>query len=164
LLPWPGFDVCSEFDFDDPFEMDRAFCSAAYLEHVKPDEDYLLDKPKGGMVLADRILFEGSPADGIRLLTFFRLAPLREPSLLASQLQSLPKAARAHSRELYVALGGRAAGQRISMFAAVEIHWFDSSETALAHVLSEEQRERRYAIADLVRGTENLIARVRKVL
>lgn len=165
LLPWPGFDVCSEFDFADSVDMDRSFASAAYFEHVKPDEDYLLDKSKGGMLLAERVFDEGSPvSDGIRLLTFFRVAALRQPSALAAALISLPRAESAFAREVYVALEGRAAGQRVGMFDAVDINWFEDPESAHAFALSKEQRDRRYAVADLARGTENLIARVRMVL
>lgn len=164
LLPWPGFDVCSEFDFDDMVAMDRAFSSEAYFEHVKPDEVHLLDKAKGGMLIAERIKLEGSlDAGEYRLLTFFRAAPMRQPAMLAAGIAALPRAGSAHGREVYAALEGRAAGQRVSLFDAVDINWFESAEAALAFAVSVEQRDRRCALADLIRGTENLIARVRRV-
>jgi hypothetical protein len=165
LLPWPGFDVCSEFDFAEPVDMDRTFSSPAYFEHVKPDEDHLLDKSRGGMLVAERVHLEGDPAEPeFRLLTFFRTAPLRQPGALASALAAMPGASTATARQIYATLEGGAAGQRVGMFDAVEINGFDSAERAHDFALSPEQRERRLAVAELARGTENLVARVRKVV
>lgn len=165
LLPWPGFDACSEFDFDDIPAMDRAFTSAHYAEVVKPDEDHLLDKAKGGSLTADRRLLDGAiDGRGVRLIEFLRLAALRRPADLAEVVTRLPAAGGSLAREYYRALDGREAAQRVSLFDAVEIHWFEDADRAHAYALSTEHRDRHHEMADLVRGTERLIATVHAII
>lgn len=164
LLPWTGFDCCSEFDFADTAGMDAAFASAAYFDHVRPDEAQLLDKTSGGMLIAKRHQTHGDPAaPAYRLMRFHRVAPLRPATALADALLTLDLADSAISREVFVALDGGATGQRAAMFDAVEIDGFDSAEAALAHALGAEARARRTIYAHLVRGTDHLVARVNRV-
>jgi hypothetical protein len=165
LLPWTGFDCCSEFDFDDGFTMDRAFTSDHYLAEIRPDEAVLVDKTKGGMLLADRhIVTEIDPDASFRLMSFYRTAPLRRSVDLADRLTVAEKAADSSGRELYIAVDGAAAGQRQPMFDAIEMDWFQDSAAALAFMQSAAWRRRRRDFAELVRGSEHLIAHVRRFL
>lgn len=164
LLPWTGFDCCSEFDFADTAAMDAAFASTAYFENVRPDEAQLLDKTKGGMLIAERHRTHGDPAAApYRLMRFHRIAPLRPVAALADALLALDAVPGAICREVYVALDGGLTGQRAAMYDAVEIDGFASAEAALAHALSAEARARRTAHAHLLRGTDHLVARVNRV-
>lgn len=164
LLPWPGFDACSEFDFADTAAMDAAFASSAYFENVRPDEAQLIDKTRGGMLITERHRISGDPAKAAyRLIRFHRVTPLRPVAALGDALLSLDGIAGAVSREVHIALDGSVTGQRAGMFDAVEIDGFDSAEDALAHALSADARLRRATYAHLVRGTDHLIARVNRV-
>lgn len=161
LLPWVGFDCCSDFEFTSLFDMDRAFTSDHYLQYVKPDEEILVDKTRGGGVTADHFHLSGQiEMKHVRLLQFMRVAPLRSGGELGEALKALPAGRNASARELYVAHHGKAAGQRVSVFDAIDIHWFETPQAALEFTRSLEQAERRRAVADLVRGTESLLARV----
>jgi uncharacterized protein (TIGR02118 family) len=164
ILPWPGFDACSQFEFDDLQTMDAAFATEHALTALRADEQFLVDKPRGGMVLAETVKLEGRiDVNCIRLLTFLRCGPQRTVAALGKALDGLPNADPAIGREIYLALDGRAAGQRNSMFDAVEILWFETSEDAERYACSAEARDRRHEIGDLVRGTERLIAKIHVV-
>lgn len=161
LLPWIGFDACSDMEFDDMLSMDSDFASLQYREAVKDDEAYLVEKTKGGLILGDREHKSGEiDGNGIRLLTFMRLAPQREADELHQALRAMPTPTQAKGHELFLALHGRAAAQRTSIFDAVGSLWFESEKDALSYLTSAEARESRHVFADLVRGTEHLIARV----
>lgn len=164
LLPWAGFDCCSEFDFANAAEMDAAFASDAYFTNVRPDEQQLLDKSKGGMLIAERYIVGGNVADAAyRLMRFHRQTPLRPLAQVKDALLALPQSDVTVAREIYIALDGGQTGQRAPMFDAVEIDWFACADDALRYALSAEQRERRSTYAHLVRGTDHLIARVNRV-
>lgn len=165
LLPWPGFDACSDFEFDDMPSIDTAFASPQYTDGVREDEAYLVDKPNGGFILADYIHKEGEiDGKGIRLLTFFRAAPLRTVSELHVALRQMPTARHAKGHELFLALDGARAAQRTNIFDAVDSQWFESTKAVQAHLISSEAREHRHAFAGLVRGTERLVAEVFMVI
>lgn len=161
LLPWIGFDACSDMEFDDMLAMDADFASTQYRDAVKSDEAYLVEKTKGGLILADREYRSGQiDGSGIRLLTFMRTAPQRTTTELHDALRAMPTPRTSKGHELFLSLDGRAAAQRTSIFDAVDSLWFESVADAQAHIVSREARETRHAFADLVRGTERLIANV----
>ena len=165
LLPWAGFDACSDFDFESIPAMDAAFASDQYQIAVRADEANIVDKTKGGLLLTERNV-EGSIdlQKNVRLLTFFRLAPQRASAELAAALKASPKPSQATARETFIALHGAEAAQRLSIFDAVEGLWFEAPEEALRFIRSDEARDRRSRMADLVRGTERLLARVRVIV
>lgn len=165
MLPWPGFDACSEIEFDSMLAMDAAFSSPAYQEGVKKDEEFLVDKHIGGLMLAERVHVAGRiDMKGVRLLTFMRCAPQRTVAALHAALRAQPKASTAMARELFLALDDKAAAQRVSIFDAIDVQWFDTPDKAERHMVSAEAREQRHQFADLVRGTERLIARIRVIV
>ena len=77
LLPYPGFDACSEISFDSLAAMDDAFASEHYLGAVTADEHSLIDKSRFGLLLTERrVLLDGDAAhDSVKLLTFLPLDP-----------------------------------------------------------------------------------------
>ena len=161
ILSWPGFDACSQIEFDSLQTMDAAFATQHALTALRADEEFLVDKPRGGMFLGEPVKLEGRiDVNCIRLLTFLRCGPQRTVASLGKALDGLPQASPAIGREIYVALDGRAASQRNSMFDAVEILWFETPEGAERYAASAEARERRHEIGDLARGTERLIAKI----
>ena len=76
LLPYTGFDACSEIAFDDLAAMDAGFASPTYQSDVQADELGFIDKPKFMMLLCDRRVISSGSAGEIKLLTFMRTHPL----------------------------------------------------------------------------------------
>ena len=145
--------------------MDAAFASPAYREGVKKDEEFLVDKHIGGLMLAERVHVAGTiDMKGVRLLTFMRCAPQRTVAALHAALRAQPKASTAMARELFLALDDKAAAQRVSIFDAIDVQWFATPAEAERYMVSAEAREQRHAFADLVRGTERLIARINVIV
>ncbi|HSV77790.1 MAG TPA: EthD domain-containing protein [Ramlibacter sp.] len=174
LLPWPGFDVCSQIEADSIADFDRAFSSPHYLEAVRADERRFIDTTGGGYMLCERAaatgaLFDAAPAgqvlEPVRLLTFLRLAPMASSAALGELLCAQQLAPSATGREVFLAFhGGTLGGQRYSIFEALEILWFADAGAALRHVVSAPARAQRLELAALVRGTERLVARVHTVV
>ncbi|MBM3346449.1 MAG: EthD family reductase [Betaproteobacteria bacterium] len=165
LLPWPGFDACSEIEFDNMLAMDAAFTSPTYQDGVRKDEEFLVDKRIGGLMLAERVHLSGRiDMGGVRLLTFMRCAPQRTVAALHGALRAMPAATTAMARELFLALDDKAAAQRVSIFDAIDVQWFAGPQQAERYLVSAEAREHRHQFADLVRGTERLIARIRAIV
>ncbi len=52
LLGYPGFDACSELDFDSVEAMDQGFASETYQTLVRDDEDDFIDKSRFSIVVA----------------------------------------------------------------------------------------------------------------
>jgi hypothetical protein len=164
LLPWPGFDACSELEFPDIPTMDAAFAGPAYFDRVQPDEARFVDKTAGGLMLCRREIVHGqvTPEAGVRLWRFMRLAPGRDASALLAALRNAPAIATAIAQERFVALPEAEAG-RPAIFDAAEAIWFDTPEAALSALSSGAMRARLADFAGLVRGTEHLLARVHPV-
>ncbi len=158
LLPWTGFDACSEFDFDDAASMDRCFASEAYYTLVAPDELVFVDKTRGGMLIAHRHGRANAAHAPFRLMYFHRLAPLRPLAALGQALAAFRVPASAASREYYLAVDGAEAGQRCAAYDAIDIIGFASSDAALRYAHALDARAERRALGGLVRGSDTLIA------
>lgn len=162
VLPWTGFDACAEIDFESLESMGAAFVTPLYLGPIRDDEAYLIEKTRGGMVLSRRTIVSGAPLlDGVRLITFMRAAPGRRAADLHAALAAAPEPPGAVGREIFAALDPEEAGGHVSVFDAVEMLWFATADAAERHVISPAARERRATMAELVRGVERLVARVR---
>jgi uncharacterized protein (TIGR02118 family) len=162
VLPWTGFDACAEIDFESLETMAAAFVTPLYLGAIREDEAYLIEKTRGGMVLSRRSIVSGAPRlDGVRLVTFMRVAPGCRAADLHAALADAPGVPHAVGREIFAALDPDEAGGHVSVFDAVEMLWFATADDAERHVVSAAARERRAGMAQLVRGVERLVARVR---
>jgi uncharacterized protein (TIGR02118 family) len=159
LLPWTGFDACSEIDFDDVAAMLAAFSDEHYPHGLKADSTYLADMSKAAPMVSERVHVDGKiDLNDVRLLTFMRRAPQRHRSELHHALRSQPSASQARARELYLSVDDREGV--VSSFDALDVQWFATPQIAQQYLVSAEAREQRHAIAHLVRGVERLIARV----
>ncbi len=169
LLPWPGFDACSEMDFNDVAAMQLAFRPDRYPPELKADSEYLIDKSRAAPMVARHIHVSGTidtgtiDAGAVRLMTFMRAAPDCVERIGAA-LRALPMTSLARARELYLSIGSAAGISGLCGFDAVDVQWFDTPESAERYLISAEAREHRHALAHVVRGVERLIARVRVVM
>lgn len=164
LLPWPGFDACSEMDFNDVAAMQLAFRPDRYPPELQADSEYLIDKSKAAPMVARRIHVSGTiDPQAVRLMTFMRAAP-DCAGRIGAALRTLPMAYAATARELYLSLDSVAAVSGLCGFDAVDVLWFDRPDSAERYLISAEAREHRHALAHVVRGVERLIARVRVVM
>lgn len=163
LLPWPGFDACSDIDFPDLATMQVAFDSAQYQDAVRPDEAYLVDKSRGGLMLSRRVIVHGAagPA-GVRLWRFLRAAAGVPPANLHRALAEAGTVPGALAQERFEALDGAETGTP-AIFDAAETFWFETHQAALSTLRSAEMRERSAGLSGLVRGSEHLLARVHVV-
>jgi uncharacterized protein (TIGR02118 family) len=165
LLPYPGFDACSEISFDSLDAMDEAFASEHYLGAVTADEHSLIDKSRFLMLLADkRVLLDGDPGDGsVKLLTFLPVDPrsTREAldEVLAGPYSEIAASAGPQRHEQLIEIPGAHEGRLPAVCAAVDVLWFASPEQALEFVHGEAGHEAGYALAGTAFGLERVLAR-----
>ena len=165
LLPYPGFDACSEISFDSLAAMDDAFASEHYLGAVTADEHSLIDKSRFGLVLTERrILADGeATADAVKLLTLLPVDPrsTREAldDVLTGRYREIVAETLPLRHEQLLEIPGAHAGRLPSVCAAVDILWFESPERALAFVNGEVGHRAGYALAGTAFGLERVLAR-----
>lgn len=155
VLPWPGFDACSEFDAADLAAFDAMFADEHYLTEGRADERRFVDRSRGGVAFTRRVAGAGPTVrSGVRLLTFLR----GDPDSLAGVLAAPGRGGSAVAVEAFARLPDVA-----GVVDAVEIAWFDAPADALAHLTSEAAERDRRALAGLAFGTERVLARVHVV-
>jgi uncharacterized protein (TIGR02118 family) len=128
LLPDPGFDACSEIEFDSIEAMDSGFASEHYRSTVVADEHSLIDKSRFTLLLAAReVAVDGAPPeDAVKLLTF--LPPGTPP----------PGTAGAVRHERLVELPGAHDERPRAPFAVVDARWFATVDDALSVARGEQ--------------------------
>jgi uncharacterized protein (TIGR02118 family) len=74
VLPYAGFDACSEIEFDSVEAMDAAFGSEHYRSDVVADEHTLIDRSRFMLALMERRIVRDAtaPAGAVKLLRFWR--------------------------------------------------------------------------------------------
>jgi hypothetical protein len=165
VLPYPGFDVCAETQFESLDTMDEGFRSPAYLVRVQEDEAVLIDKPRFCFALAERrVLADGDPGESaVKLLTFFRSHPNAGPQALADVAGTEYAEAVALSRPLrheqLVTIQEAHRGRAAPACDLVDLLWFAAVDDALAHLDSEAAHRASYVLAGRAFGCERLIAR-----
>jgi hypothetical protein len=165
LLAWPGFDACSEMDFEDAEALQAAFSEEHYPRELRQDSRELVDIDRAGFMLAEREHLCGAiDTAGVRLTTFMRRAPGRTQAELAAALRAMEPAPEAHAREIYLARDFEIPNQPLSCFDGLDGQWFATPEQAERYVRSSAAREHRHGLAHVVRGVERLISRVRAIL
>lgn len=156
VLPWPGFDACSEFDAADPAAFDAMFATEHYLTPGRADERRFVDRSRGGALLTRRIGDPAPPGAGrVRLLTFLRGDPVE----LAGVLAGPGRGAGALAVEAFARVP-----ELPGAFDAVEVLWFADPAAALAHLVSEPAERDRRALAGVAFGVERTLARVHVVV
>jgi uncharacterized protein (TIGR02118 family) len=164
LLPYPGFDACSEIQFDSLAAMDEAFASEHYLGAVTADEHSLIDKARFGLVLTERrVLLAGDVDEGaVKLLTFLPIDPRSTQDafagVLAGPYREIVAEAGPLRHEQLLEIPGAHAGRLPAVCAAVDIVWFASSDDALGFLHGDVGHRAGYALAGTAFGLERLLA------
>lgn len=169
LLPYPGFDIMPELDWDDLAAMDAAIDSPAHERDSVDDEANFIDTSRTGLAVTTRhLLVPGSPpADAVKLITFMRRAPAAAEDAFQAALLEPYAAAVADARplrhELLVTIPDRPNRPPFSA-QAIDLHWFASPRDAMAWTVSEAAGRADWQLAGLRLGTERLIARPVKIV
>jgi uncharacterized protein (TIGR02118 family) len=170
LLPYPGFDACSELSFDSLEAMDEAFESEHYRRNVTADEKDLVDKTRFSMMLTERrVLAKGDPgAEAVKLLSFLSADRNAGAGALAETLAgpyraAIREAGPLRHEQLLVVPGAHE--RRIAPMAdAVDVLWFANAQAALAFLASETAFAAAYTLAGRAAGVQRLLARERRVV
>jgi uncharacterized protein (TIGR02118 family) len=72
VLPYAGFDACSEIEFDSLEAMDAAFESEHYRSAVATDEHALIDRSRFMLALTRRTVVRDGSGGAIKVLSFWR--------------------------------------------------------------------------------------------
>ena len=88
LLPYPGFDIMPELDWDDLAAMDAAIDSPVHEHDSVGDEALFIDTSRTGLAVSRRqVLTPGDPGGrAVKLITLMRRAPTADPGALADAL------------------------------------------------------------------------------
>jgi len=164
LLPYVGFDACSELEFDSLAAMDEAFASEHYRREVAADEQALIDKTRFAMLLAERrVLADAEPPPGaVKLLTFLPLDPRSSRERLAAVLagpyrEAVGQAAPVRHEQL-LELPGAHEGRLAALWPAVDVLWFASVEAALEALVGEAGQRAAYELAGASLAPARLLA------
>lgn len=169
LLPYPGFDIMPELDWENLAAMDAAIDSSAHEEDSVSDEANFIDTSRTGVAVTERhVLSDGrTPPDAVKLITLLRRAP-NSPETALSDALTGPYAAAvskagALRHEALITLPDRARRPPFSV-QAIDMLWFATPEDALAWTRTEAAYRAAWHLSGVALGTERLIARPHRVL
>jgi len=169
LLPYPGFDILPELDWDDLAAMDGAIDSPVHERDSVDDESNFIDGGRTGYAVTNRhVLLDGTAApDSVKLITLLRSAPVAAPAALGTALTGPYAAAVAGSgpvrHEVLVTLPDRE-GRPPFAVQAVDMLWFAKPADALGWSGSEAAYRAAWHLAGVALGAERLIARPNRVV
>ena len=169
LLPYPGFDILPELDWEDLAAMDAAIDSPAHEVDSVADETNFIDTSRTGVAVTSRhILSEGSPRpDAVKLITLFRRAPNAPETALAEALTGpysrAVSDAVALRHEALITIPDRAGRPPFSV-QAIDMLWFATPEDALAWTGSDAAFRAAWQLSGVALGAERLIARPHRVV
>lgn len=169
LLPYPGFDIMPELDWDDLAAMDAAIDSPQHETDSIDDEANFIDTTRTGVAVTTRhVLNDGLPdPDAVKLITMFRRSPNVPAAALAEAVtgpyaQAIAGASTGR-HEVLVTLDDRP-GRPPFAVQAIDMLWFASPEDALAWNASEAAYRAAWQLAGIAFGAERLIARPNRVV
>jgi uncharacterized protein (TIGR02118 family) len=163
-LPWPGFDGCSELDFDDVAAMRAAFASPVMAEADR-DEASFADPVRFALAITRRrVLADRGAGDGaVRLLTFVRANPARPRAALLDALGGPYADAVGRGgplrHEQFVTLPEAHEGEAAPACDALDAIWFGSVEAALAWTVSDAAEAAALELAGWAFGSERALVR-----
>ena len=169
LLPYPGFDIMPELDWDDLAAMDAAIDSPVHERDSIDDEENFIDTTRTGLAVTTRhVLVQGvPPPDAVKLITFMRRAPSTGQEDLNAALLGPYADAIARTKqlrhELLLTIPDRENRPPFSA-QAIDLLWFASPRDALAWTTSDAAHAAAWQLAGLAFGTERLIAQPHKIL
>lgn len=163
VLPYPGFDACSELDFDSLDAMDDGFAAAARRGELQADEDRFVDKTRYSWVLGEADDRTAAPDldDPVTLITWWRAHPASPVERLLSVLTGDWESAisdAAAGRRLIVARRDWHDGRGAPTADAVEILTFDGVPLATSF-LDGVAQDAGPLLAGVAFGTERHLAR-----
>ncbi len=164
LLPYPGFDVCSELEFADFDAMRAGFASEHYRRAVRADETNLIDKTRFMMALTRRrVLADGDPPDGaVKLMTFLRTHPSSTAAKLVQTLEGPYAEAVGDAgplrHELLITHAEEHEPAVPPCCEAIDILWFASPEDALGALTGVLSGRPGWLLAGVAFGTARLLA------
>lgn len=165
LLPYAGFDACSELEFADFDAMRAGFASEHYQTAVRADEMSLIDKSRFMMALTRRrVIADGEPADGaVKLMSFLRAHPNSSPRALVEALEGpyaeAAQEARPMRHELLVTEEAEHEPTLAPCCDAIDILWFPSPDDALGALTGVLSQRPAWLLAGVAFGAARLIAR-----
>jgi hypothetical protein len=169
LLPYPGFDIMPELDWDDLAAMDAAIDSPAHEQDSIDDEANFIDTTRTGYAVTSRHVLDGGKAaqGAVKLITLLRRAPGAPEDALAEALTG-PYAAAVEGggrlrHEALITLPDRQGRPPFSV-QAIDMLWFATPEDALAWTTSDAAYRAAWQLAGIAGGAERLIARPNKVV
>ena len=169
LLPYPGFDIMPELDWDDLDAMDVAIDSPQHATDSVDDEVNFLDTTRTGYVVTQRhVLREAAPPrDPVKLITLLRRAPASPREAFEAAVTGPYAGAVGRSvagrHELLLAIPARQ-GKPPFAVDAVDILWFGTPDDALAWTGSDAAYAAAWQLAGTAIGTERLVARPNQVV
>ena len=168
LLPYPGFDIMPELDWDDLAAMDAAIDSPVHEQDSIDDEANFIDTTRTGYAVTSRhVLDDGKPGpQAVKLITLLRRAPNAPEDALAKALTG-PYSAAVGSHplrhEALITIPDRPGRPPFSV-QAIDMLWFANPEDALAWINSEAAYGAAWHLAGIAAGAERVIARPNKVV
>ena len=167
LLPYPGFDACSELLFESVESMNDGFSSQQYLDSVRQDEDAFIEKSRFSLALTREHLAIGNVSDlsgsPVKVITAFRCHPGTEKTLLISTVCNEVTTAVAQDEPLaqrvLVTDNEAHAGQPPAVFDIALMSWFPDLEKAQSHLSSANRARAELALAGIAFGRFDLLAR-----
>jgi uncharacterized protein (TIGR02118 family) len=169
LLPYPGFDIMPELDWDDLGAMDAAIDSPVHERDSVDDEENFIDTARTGLAVTTRhVLSDGAAgADALKLITFLRRSPASSEEAFRDALLGGYARAVAASRpvrhELLITIPDRPNRPPFTA-QAIDLMWFASPRDALAWTTSEAAHVAAWHLGGSAFGAERLIARPHKIV
>lgn len=169
LLPYPGFDIMPELDWEDLPAMDTAIDSPVHEQDSVDDEANFIDGARTGYAVTTRhVLLNGqADADAVKLITLIRRAPGVSGHALSSALTGPYAEVVSKSgplrHEALIAMADREGRPPFSV-QAIDLLWFARPEDAIAWLGSDTAHRAAWHLAGVSFGAERLIARPHKVV
>lgn len=169
LLPYPGFDIMPELDWDDLAAMDTAIDSPVHEQDSVDDEANFIDGARTGYAVTTRhVLGDTTPEpEAVKLITLFRRAPGASGQALAKALTGPYSEAVSASgpmrHEALITMADRE-GRAPFSAQAVDTIWFATPRDALAWLESDAAYRAAWHLAGHAFGAERLIARPHRVV
>ena len=166
LLPYPGFDACSELAFESVESMNAGFSSEKYLESVRQDEDAFIDKSRFSLALVREQLATGdlsaAPSSAIKAITALRHHPATErnqlTSIICNEVVSFMAEDEPLAQRVLVTDHQAHDGLPPGVFDAVFMAWFPNLDRARIHLRSANRARAELALAGFVFGRVDLLA------
>lgn len=164
LLPYPGFDIFAETEFDSVESMTAAFAGQHYRSSVTADEHELIDRERFSLAVCERqVRVAGDPGgDSVKLITILRTHPARSPAAFLEAFtgpyaQAVARTGPSRHEQLVPVDALEAAVD------AVDEIWFASPRDAIRHLGSAAGDEAARELGGLALGCERVIVRPRLV-